>query len=161
MNLWANCIQKSTVLSCSGWVDVDEGGRLVTLGSSSSLCGVFAPPAPHPSTCSGTCPPTGGVTDRPSICSVGADQRHCSSVQAHDLCRQGHAVFLLNYGTTLASRFPAGFSIAVLFCFVFFLILFHVILSVTAFHLFFTFSGFCAGFRCHTFYSCQCLWISL
>lgn len=86
---------------------------------------------PIPSLCSDTCPPTGGVTARPSICSVGADQRHCSSVRAHNLHRQGRAVFLLNYGTTLTSDFPASQGIAV--SFFFFLILFHIILSVTAF----------------------------
>lgn len=46
MKFWANCIFKSTVLSCSGCVDAGEGGGLVTLGSGRHwvwLCTPFLP----------------------------------------------------------------------------------------------------------------------
>lgn len=79
MNLCANRFLRTSVLSCSGCVDVGEGDGRATLGNgSSSSSGDFDCQLRLPPLRSGTCPPTGGVSDRLAICSFGADQRHRS-----------------------------------------------------------------------------------
>lgn len=147
MNLWANRLELIWLRRC--WWGRQCGWHLAAASAVVSLRRRHHTPSSPPS-CSGTCPPTGGVTDRPSICSVGGrskalQQRASSRFASSGSCcfsfelRQPHLrrIFLLVW--------------ALLFFFYFCLILFRIILSMTAFYLFFTFSGFGAGFRCHVF----------